>query len=64
MVALWSHGIVDRIIPEFPDAADEGEAFLRRVGAVLEAELGALLRSEPSARYRERRRRYRTLGLA
>jgi acetyl-CoA carboxylase carboxyl transferase subunit beta len=55
---------VDRIIPECPDAADEGEAFLRRVGAVLEAELGALLRSEPSARYRERRRRYRTLGLA
>jgi acyl-CoA carboxylase subunit beta len=64
VVALWSHGVVDRIIPEFPDAADEGEAFLRRVGAVLEAELGALLRSEPSARYRERRRRYRTLGLA
>jgi len=64
VVALWSHGIVDRIIPEFPDAADAGEAFLRRVGAVLEAELGALLRSEPSARYRERRRRYRTLGLA
>jgi acetyl-CoA carboxylase carboxyl transferase subunit beta len=55
---------VDRIVPELPDAADEGEAFLRRVGAVLEAELGALLRSTPSARYRERRRRYRTLGLA
>lgn len=62
--ALRSHRIVDRIIPEHPDAADEGEAFLRRVGAVLEAELGALLRSEPSTRYDERRRRYRTLGLA
>jgi acetyl-CoA carboxylase carboxyl transferase beta subunit len=61
--ALRSHRIVDRIIPELPDAADGGEAFLRRVGTVLEAELGALLRSEPSARYRERRRRYRTLGL-
>ena len=35
----------------------------RRVGTVLEAELGALLRSEPSARYGERRHRYRTLGL-
>jgi hypothetical protein len=33
------------------------------VGAVLEAELGTLLRSDPSARYRERRRRYRALGL-
>jgi acetyl-CoA carboxylase carboxyl transferase subunit beta len=62
--ALRSRRIVDRIVPELPDAADEGEAFLRRVGAVLEAELGALLRSTPSARYRERRRRYRTLGLA
>jgi acyl-CoA carboxylase subunit beta len=61
--ALRSHRIVDRIIPELPDAADEGEAYLRRVGTVLEAELGALLRSEPSTRYRERRRRYRTLGL-
>jgi acetyl-CoA carboxylase carboxyl transferase beta subunit len=61
--ALRSHRIVDRIIPELPDAAEEGEAFLRRVGTVLEAELGVLLRSEPSARYRERRRRYRALGL-
>jgi acetyl-CoA carboxylase beta subunit len=61
--ALRSHRIVDRIIPELPDAADEGEAFLRRVGAVLEAELGALLRSEPAVRYRQRRRRYRRLGL-
>jgi acetyl-CoA carboxylase carboxyl transferase beta subunit len=61
--ALRSRHIVDRIIPELPDAADETEAFLRRVGGVLETELGALLRSEPTARYRERRRRYRTLGL-
>jgi acyl-CoA carboxylase subunit beta len=63
VAALQSHHIVDRVIPELPDAAEEGEAFLRRVGTVLEAELGALLRSEPSARYGERRRRYRTLGL-
>ena len=62
--ALLSHGIVDRIIPELPDAADEGEAFLRRVGTVLEAELGALLRSDPAVRYGQRRRRYRRLGLA
>jgi acetyl-CoA carboxylase beta subunit len=63
VAALRGHGIVDRVIPELPDAADEGEAFLRRVGAVLEAELAALLRSEPAARYGERRRRYRSLGL-
>jgi acyl-CoA carboxylase subunit beta len=63
VAALRSHRIVDRVIPERPDAADEAEAFLQRVGAVLQAELGGLLRSEPSARYGERRRRYRTLGL-
>jgi Na+/H+ antiporter NhaD/arsenite permease-like protein len=60
--ALRSRRIVDRVIPEHPDAADEGEVFLRRVGAMLQDELGALLRWEPSARMAERRRRYRTLG--
>jgi acetyl-CoA carboxylase carboxyl transferase beta subunit len=63
VAALRSHRIVDRVIPELPDAADEGEEFLQRVGAVLQAELGALLRSEAPARYGERRRRYRALGL-
>jgi acetyl-CoA carboxylase alpha subunit len=63
VAALRANGIVDRVVAERPDAADEGEAFLRRVGAVLEAELGGLLGSEPAARYRERRRRYRDLGL-
>jgi acetyl-CoA carboxylase beta subunit len=63
VAALRANRIVDRVVPELPDAADEGEAFLRRVGGVLEAELGALLRSEPSARYGERRHRFRTLGL-
>ena len=62
VAALRSHRIIDRVIPELPDAADEGEAFLQRVGTVVEAELGALLRSQPSTRYDERRRRYRTLG--
>jgi acyl-CoA carboxylase subunit beta len=63
VAALRANGIVDRVIPELPDAADEGEEFLRRVGAVLQAELAALLGSEPAARYGQRRRRYRVLGL-
>jgi acyl-CoA carboxylase subunit beta len=63
VAALRAHRIVDRVIPELPDAADEGEAFLQRVGGVLEAELAGLLVAEPAARYGERRRRYRTLGL-
>jgi acyl-CoA carboxylase subunit beta len=64
VAALRSHRIVDRVIPELPDAADEGAPFLQRIGTVLEAELGTLLRSEPSGRYGQRRRRYRALGLA
>lgn len=39
---LLAAGIIDRIIPESPDAADEPEAFCRRVGEVLAAELSAL----------------------
>ena len=41
-------GAVDRLIPEFPDAADEPEAFCRRVAEVLEYELVSLARSGPS----------------
>ena len=33
---LLQHGIVDRIVAEHTDAADEPNAFLLRVGAVLE----------------------------
>ncbi|WP_328528544.1 acetyl-CoA carboxylase carboxyltransferase subunit alpha/beta [Nocardioides sp. NBC_00368] len=52
-VDLQQIGVVDRIVAESPDAADEPEAFCRRVGAVLEDELLALLASgpgEPTAR--------------
>jgi acyl-CoA carboxylase subunit beta len=44
---LAAIGVVDRIVPELPDAADEPEAFCRRVGAVLETELTALLAAGP-----------------
>jgi len=46
-IDLHRLGIVDRIVAEHPDAADEPEAFCRRVGAVLEHEIAALLRSGP-----------------
>lgn len=60
--ALLSHRIVDRIVDERPDAADEPAAFLARLGAVLEEELAALRAREPGERTAARRRRYRTLG--
>jgi hypothetical protein len=44
-------------VAEKPDAADEPEAFCRRVGAVLEHELSSLLASGPGSP-EQRTRRY------
>jgi acetyl-CoA carboxylase carboxyl transferase subunit beta len=60
---LLRDGIVDRVVLEFPDAADEPEAFLLRVGAVLEHELLAVLALHPDQRLQARLIRYRNLGL-
>jgi acyl-CoA carboxylase subunit beta len=60
---LRRHGIVDRIVPERPDAADEPEAFCRRVGAAVEHELVALLDRDDQERVADRLARYRGLGL-
>jgi len=46
---LRAIGVVDRIVAEHPDAADEPEEFCRRVGAVLEWELQQLSASGPGA---------------
>src|SRR6476661_5196692 len=54
---LRDRGIVDRIVAELPDAADEPEAFCRRLGAVLEHELAALLDRGPGS-LADRARRY------
>lgn len=54
---LYRRGVVDRIVAEKPDAADEPEAFCRRVGAVLEHELASLLAAGPGSPA-ERARRY------
>lgn len=43
---LKADGIVDVIVPEHPDAADEPEEFCRRVGAVLQYELSWLRRQD------------------
>ena len=55
--------IVDRIVPERPDAADEPEEFCRRVGEVLRQELATLLHEPRDQRLDKRLLRYRTLGL-
>jgi acetyl-CoA carboxylase alpha subunit/acetyl-CoA carboxylase beta subunit len=59
---LLRAGIVDRVVAERPDAADEPAAYLARVARVLEAELAGLLRRDPQTRLAARLARYRTLG--
>lgn len=61
---LLANGIVDRIVPEQPDGADEPEEFCRRVGGMLQEELTVLLRQRPQDRLRDRLDRYRRLGLS
>jgi acetyl-CoA carboxylase carboxyl transferase beta subunit len=61
---LMRAGIVDRIVPESPDAADEPEDFCGRVGEVLRQELAVLLRQPRDQRLHDRHQRYRSLGLS
>ncbi|MDH2424171.1 carboxyl transferase domain-containing protein [Sphaerisporangium sp. TRM90804] len=61
---LRRSGIVDRIVPEFPDAAYEPEAFCARVAGALEEEITALTRRPPGDRLAARVARYRALGAA
>ena len=59
---LWRAGIVDRVVPERPDAADEPTEFCLRLGRVLGEELVGLLGRDDSERHRSRLHRYRHLG--
>jgi acyl-CoA carboxylase subunit beta len=61
---LLRAGIVDRVVPESPDAADEPEEFCHRVGEVLRQELAALLVQPRDQRLHHRHQRYRSLGLS
>ncbi|KZF01630.1 acetyl-CoA carboxyl transferase [Rhodococcus sp. EPR-157] len=59
---LLSAGIVDLIIPELPDAADEPQQFCDRVGAVLHRELGELIGQDPDMRRIAREKRFSRIG--
>jgi acyl-CoA carboxylase subunit beta len=60
---LWRARIVDRVVPERPDAADEPVEFCHRMGRVLGEELAGLLSRDDVERLRSRQRRYRHLDL-
>jgi acyl-CoA carboxylase subunit beta len=59
---LKRDGIVDRIIPELPDAAYEPRAFCERVARTLEYEIIGLMERPPADRLATRLGRYRRLG--
>lgn len=61
--ALQRDGVVDRVIAECPDAADEREAFLSRVAATLAYELADLRARDRDERSSARVKRYRALTL-
>ena len=62
-VDLLRAGIVDAVVPEHPDAADEPRAFIDRLSTALAAELHALRAVPAEQRLAARVDRYRRIGL-
>jgi acetyl-CoA carboxylase carboxyl transferase subunit beta len=60
---LYRAGIVDRVVAERPDAADEPVAFFARLADVLRFELAALMQRDSATVVADRAARYRVLGL-
>jgi acyl-CoA carboxylase subunit beta len=60
---LLRAGIVDAIVPEHPDAADEPIEFTKRLSRAIAGELHALTQVPGERRYADRLRRYRRIGL-
>jgi acetyl-CoA carboxylase carboxyl transferase subunit beta len=60
---LLRDGVIDSIIPERPDAADEPVDFSKRVGEAISRELRTLTAAPDAERFAARLARYRNLGL-
>ena len=60
---LLADGVVDRIVPEYPDAADESVDFARRMVSTIAAELTRLDGRSADELVLARQQRYRRLGL-
>lgn len=60
---LLAAGIVDRVVPEAVDAAEEPEAFCRALAAALGEELVRAMAQHRRTRLDTRQARYRSLGL-
>ncbi|MFF8774906.1 carboxyl transferase domain-containing protein [Kitasatospora sp. NPDC015120] len=59
---LAAVGLVDTVVPELPDAADEPAAFCARLGGAVAAALTALTATPESTRLTARAARHRRLG--
>lgn len=59
---LLAEGIVDRIVAERPDAADEPEEFCARMAQAIAGELSDLVAMRPASRLAARHDRYRRIG--
>ncbi|MFF7995299.1 carboxyl transferase domain-containing protein [Kitasatospora xanthocidica] len=59
---LVAVGLVDEVVPELPDAADEPEAFCARLGRAVGTALGALTAAPDADRLAARAVRHRRLG--
>lgn len=62
-VDLLRNGIVDIVVPEYPDAADEPRAFIERLSATIAGELHRLRSTPDEQRLAARFERYRRIGL-
>lgn len=62
-VDLLASGIVDAVVPEHPDAADEPIEFSTRLSAAIAVELDALRQMPDDDRMAARLKRYRDIGL-
>ncbi len=60
---LLRNGIVDAIVPEYPDAADEPVEFARRLSTAIAREIHDLREQPSEQRYAARLARYRRIGL-
>ena len=60
---LLASGIVDAVVPEHPDAADEAKEFSNRLSAAIAVELHSLRALPGPDRMAARLRRYRNIGL-
>jgi acetyl-CoA carboxylase carboxyl transferase subunit beta len=60
---LLRNGIVDVVVPEHPDAADEPVEFTKRLSATIANELHRLREIPDEVRLEARLTRYRRIGL-